>query len=70
MSTRPAPARRGAFAVACLLSLAAVVALLVRGFDFYLTPAGERARHPDYWDWKAGGTVGHTLGVVGSRSRS
>lgn len=33
---------------------------------FYLTPLGARARHPDYWTFKAGGSAGHMLGVVGS----
>ena len=34
--------------------------------DFYRTPLLERAHHEGYWQWKAGGSVGHKLGVVGS----
>ncbi len=49
-----------------LLSLALVAVLFARGADFYLTPLAERAHHPGYWEWKAGGTIGHTLGIVGS----
>ncbi len=49
-----------------LLGALAVLALLARGADFYRTPLLERARHDGYWQWKAGGSVGHTLGVVGA----
>lgn len=44
----------------------AVAYLFVRGSSFYLTPLRERAHHEGYWDFKAGGHVGHTLGIVGS----
>ena len=37
-----------------------------RGVDFYRTPLLERAHHEGYWQWKAGGSVGHKLGVIGS----
>ncbi len=47
-------------------SFAAVLLLLLRGAPFYLTPLAERAHQPGYWTWKAGGTIGHRLGVVGS----
>ncbi len=43
----------------------AVAYLFVCGSD-YLTPLAERAHHPGYWDFKAGGRVGRLLGVVGS----
>jgi hypothetical protein len=43
-----------------------VAYLFVRGSSFYLTPLRERAHHEGYWDFKAGGHVGHTLGIVGS----
>lgn len=49
-----------------LFSLGAVVCLLVVGSSFYATPLAERAHHPGYWVWKAGGSVGQPLGVVGS----
>ncbi len=49
-----------------LLSLAGVLFLFVQGSDFYRTPLAERAHHPGYWQWKAGGTIGHPLGIVGS----
>ncbi len=62
---RPATRRRLLIA-AYVLSFAAVGVLFARGADFYRTPLAERAHHPDYWQWKAGGTVGRALGVVGS----
>lgn len=49
-----------------LLSAAALLALLVAGADFYRTPLLERAHHDGYWHWKAGGSIGHKLGVIGS----
>lgn len=49
-----------------LVSLAAILLLLARGEPYYATPLAERARHPDYWDWKSGGHIGHLLGLVGS----
>ncbi len=49
-----------------LLSAAAIVALLAAGADFYRTPLLERAHHEGYWQWKAGGSVGHKLGIAGS----
>jgi hypothetical protein len=49
-----------------LLGFAAVLGVLASGSDFYRTPLLERARHDGYWQWKAGGTVGHKLGVIGS----
>lgn len=52
--------------LAYLLSFAVVAGLYASGSDFYRAPLLERARHPDYWQLKAGGSTGHTLGVVGS----
>jgi hypothetical protein len=43
-----------------------VAYLFLRGSAFYLTPLRERAHHEGYWDFKAGGHVGHALGIVGS----
>jgi hypothetical protein len=48
------------------LSFGAILVLFVRGLDFYRTPLLERAHHAGYWQWKAGGAIGHKLGVVGS----
>lgn len=57
---------RGGLILLYLLTAAAVLALLAGGADFYRTPLLERAHHDGYWHWKAGGSVGHKLGVVGS----
>jgi hypothetical protein len=57
---------RGGLLVLYLISSAAVLGLLAGGEDFYRTPLLERAHHDGYWQWKAGGSVGHKLGVVGS----
>ncbi len=43
-----------------------VIALWLQGADYYRTPLLERAHHEGYWRWKAGGSVGHTLGLAGS----
>jgi hypothetical protein len=48
------------------VSFAAILVLLWGGGSFYATPLGERAHHPGYWEWKAGGAVGQRLGVVGA----
>ena len=57
---------RGGLIALHLLSAAAVLAMLAAGVDFYRTPLLERAHHDGYWQWKAGGSVGHKLGLVGS----
>jgi hypothetical protein len=62
---RPSRRRRLLPAVYAL-SLAVVGVLFAQGFDFYRTPVLERAHHDAYWRLKAGGTVGHTLGILGS----
>jgi hypothetical protein len=49
-----------------LISAAAVLAVLSAGADFYRTPLLERAHHEGYWQWKAGGSVGHKLGIAGA----
>lgn len=43
-----------------------VLVLLLQGADYYRTPLLERAHHEGYWRWKAGGSVGHRLGLAGS----
>jgi hypothetical protein len=57
---------RGGLILLYLLSATALLALLGGGADFYRTPLLERAHHEGYWQWKAGGSVGHKLGLVGS----
>ena len=51
---------------AYLVSAAIVLAVLAAGADFYRTPLLERAHHDGYWQWKAGGSVGHKLGITGA----
>jgi hypothetical protein len=57
---------RGGLIVLYALSTVALLSLLAGGADFYRTPILERAHHDGYWQWKAGGSVGHKLGVAGS----
>ncbi len=57
---------RPGLVTAYVLSFAFVAAIFASGFDFYRTPLIERAHHPGYWQWKAGGTIGHPLGIAGS----
>lgn len=49
-----------------VLGLGAVALLALRGASFYAAPLGGRAHHPDYWILKAGGSLGHPLGIAGS----
>lgn len=48
------------------VSLLAVLFLLSQGGSYYATPLSERAHHPGYWTWKAGGSAGQRMGVVGA----
>ena len=57
---------RRALLLLYLLSAAAVLAVAGAGADFYRTPVLERAHHEGYWHWKAGGSIGHKLGIAGS----
>jgi hypothetical protein len=57
---------RGALILLYLLSGTALLVLLASGADFYRTPLLERAHHDGYWRWKAGGSIGQKLGIVGS----
>ena len=52
--------------IAYVAAAALVLVTFARGVDFYRTPLLERAHHEGYWHWKAGGSVGHELGIVGS----
>lgn len=49
-----------------MLSTLALLWLLWRGADFYLTPEAERPLHPDYQRWRPAGDIGHGLGILGS----
>lgn len=57
---------RKALVLAYLLAAACAAAVAVRGASFYATPLNQRARHPGYWTYKAGGSLGHPLGVAGA----
>jgi len=63
--TRPGVATT-LFAGLYATSFCAIAFLFSQGASFYLTPLRERAHHEGYWTFKAGGHVGHTLGIVGS----
>jgi hypothetical protein len=47
------------------VGLASVAYFLVTGLSYYMTPVGERARHPDFWTLKPGGTLGLQFGAIG-----
>ncbi len=57
---------RKALVLSYLLAAAFAAAAAVRGASFYATPLTQRARHPGYWTYKAGGRLGHPLGVAGA----
>ena len=57
--------RRG-LALLYVAGFAGVLLLASSGADFYRTPLLERAHHEGYWRWKAGGSIGHKLGIAGS----
>jgi hypothetical protein len=64
--SRPQGSARPAWAAVYVVGFAVVGLLFVNGVGYYRTPLLERAHHEGYWTWKAGGSVGHKLGVVGS----
>lgn len=47
------------------LGLGTFVYFLVDGLSYYMTPVGERARHPDFWTYKPGGSLGLQFGAAG-----
>lgn len=57
---------RPGWTIAYLAGFAILGLILASGLDYYRTPLVERAHHEGYWTWKAGGRVGHKLGVIGS----
>jgi hypothetical protein len=63
---RPDALYRRGLALLYVVAFAGVLLIAARGADYYRTPLVERAHHEGYWTWKAGGSVGHKLGIVGS----
>jgi hypothetical protein len=47
------------------VGLGLIVYFLVSGLSYYMTPVAERARHPDYWTFKPGGSLGLRFGIAG-----
>jgi hypothetical protein len=48
-----------------ILGLGAFAYFLASGLSYYMTPVAERARHPDYWTFKPGGSLGLQFGAAG-----
>ncbi len=49
-----------------LIGLSAIVAVGMKGLDYYTTPVSERAFRDDYGSMKPSGLFSHTLGVLGA----
>jgi len=49
-----------------LIAVSAVVALSVRGWEYYLTPLEARPFHSEYSTLKPSGSYGHGLGIIGA----
>ena len=67
-STREPGGRSGPSVVLVLgytVGLGLFVYFLVAGLSYYMTPVGERARHPGYWTFKPGGSLGLRFGAAG-----
>jgi hypothetical protein len=47
------------------IGLGAFVYFLADGLSYYMTPVAERARHPDFWTYKPGGSLGLQFGAAG-----
>ncbi len=54
------------WSVLFILGLTGVVYIFLRGLPYYRIPLAERVHHPMHWTWKPGGTLGHSLGIIGS----
>ena len=54
-----------ALALGYAAGLGAFLYFLATGASYYMTPLIERARHPDYWTLKPGGSLGLKFGVIG-----
>ncbi len=51
--------------LAYTIGLGGVAYFLATGLSYYMTPVAERARHPDFWTLKPGGSLGLQFGVLG-----
>jgi hypothetical protein len=49
-----------------VLSFLAVLAILIKGWDFYSAPSLARSQLPNYRLWRSAGFIGHGMGMVGS----
>jgi hypothetical protein len=56
---------RSVLGLSYAVGLGAVAYFLASGASYYLTPVAERARHPGYWTFKPGGTLGLRFGMAG-----
>ena len=56
---------RSVLALLYVVGLGGVGYFLASGASYYLTPLAERARHPGYWTFKPGGTLGLRFGMAG-----
>jgi hypothetical protein len=56
---------RVALAALYVAGLGCLAWFLVAGASYYLTPVGDRARHPLYWTFKPGGSLGLRFGMAG-----
>lgn len=66
METRSARIHAAVLAV-FTLAVALVVGWTVwKGWGYFTTPLAERPHHPEFRQFRAAGTVGHGLGIVGS----
>ena len=54
-----------ALALGYTVGLGLFAYFLATGASYYLTPLHERARHPDYWTLKPGGSLGLQFGAAG-----
>jgi hypothetical protein len=56
---------RVALATLYVPGLGSLLYFLAAGAAYYLTPLAERARHPLYWAFKPGGSLGLRFGMAG-----
>jgi hypothetical protein len=56
---------RVALATLYVAGLGSLLYFLAAGAAYYLTPLAERARHPLYWTFKPGGSLGLRFGMAG-----
>ena len=63
--TRPFTPFRVVLLLLYATGLATLAWFLGMGASYYLTPVAERARHPLYWTFKPGGSLGLRFGMAG-----